>query len=88
MHLNIVETESVFSGDLVALREVIDALKFVQTFIEITFAGASRPEDIPLMRVRIIEIVRLQNRADQLGVALEQFVEHFAVIDVIAPARA
>ena len=40
LHLHIVETKSVFSGDLVALREVVDALKFVQTFIEITFAGA------------------------------------------------
>ena len=40
LHLHIVETKSVFSGDFVALREVIDALKFVQTFIEITFAGA------------------------------------------------
>ena len=40
LHLHIVETKSVFSGDLVTLREVVDALKFVQTFIEITFAGA------------------------------------------------
>ena len=40
LHFHIVETKSVFSGDLVALREVVDALKFVQTFIEITFAGA------------------------------------------------
>ena len=40
LHFHIVETKSVFSGDLVALREVIDALKFVQTFIEITLAGA------------------------------------------------
>ena len=40
LHLYIVETKSVFSGDFVALREVIDTLKFIQTFIEITFAGA------------------------------------------------
>ena len=61
LHLNIVETKSVFSGDFVTLREVVDALKFVQTLIEITFAGTSRPQDIPLMRIRVIKVVCLQN---------------------------
>ena len=61
LHLYIVETKSVFSGDFVALREVVDALKFVQTLIEITFAGTSRPQDIPLMRIRVIKVVCLQN---------------------------
>ena len=87
MHLHIVETESVFSGNLVALWEVVDALELIEAFIEVAFAGAGRPEDIPLVRVRVVEIVRLQNRTDQLCVTLEKLVEHFAVIDVVAAAR-
>ena len=87
LHLHIVETESVFSGDLIALWEVVNALKLIEAFIEIAFAGAGRPEDIPLVGVRIVEIVRLQDRTDQLCVAFEKLVEHFAVVYVIAAAR-
>ena len=32
LHLHIVETKSVFSGDFVALWEVVNALKFIQAF--------------------------------------------------------
>ena len=39
------------------------------------------------MRVCVIKIVSLQNRTDQLCIAFEELVEHFAVIDVIAAAR-
>ena len=38
LHLYIVETKSVFSGNFVTLWEVVDALEFIQTFIKITFA--------------------------------------------------
>ena len=87
LHLDIVETKSVFSGDLVALWEVVNALEFVQAFIQIAFAGAGRPEDVPLVRVCVVKIVSLQNRTDQLCITFEELVEHFAVIDVIAAAR-
>ena len=38
LHLHIIEAKSILSGDLVALREVIDSLKFVQSFVEVALA--------------------------------------------------
>ena len=87
LHLYIVETKSVFSGNFVTLWEVVDALEFIQTFIKITFAWTCRPKDIPLVRVCIIEVVCLQNRTDQLCITFKKLVEHFAVIYVIATTR-
>jgi hypothetical protein len=39
LHLDIVEAKSVFSGDFITLREVVDPLIFVQTFIQVALAG-------------------------------------------------
>ena len=43
LHLDVVVTEPVLARDLVALREVIDALKLVQPFIQVALARAGRP---------------------------------------------
>ena len=37
LHLHIVIAKTVFSRDFIALREVIDSLEFVETFIEVAF---------------------------------------------------
>ena len=39
--LHIIIAKTVLSCDFIALREVINPLKFVETFIEVAFAGAS-----------------------------------------------
>ena len=36
LHLDIVEAESIFTSNFIALREVINSLKLVQTFVEVT----------------------------------------------------
>ncbi len=33
LHFDIVEAETIFSGDFMTLRKVIDSLKFVETFV-------------------------------------------------------
>ena len=49
LHSDDIETQPVFPGDFVTLREVIDLLVLVETFIQITFATARRPENVPFM---------------------------------------
>ena len=43
LHLHVVVTEPVLARDLVALWEVIDALKLVQPFIQVALARTGRP---------------------------------------------
>jgi hypothetical protein len=40
LHLHIVVAKSVFPGDFVGLWKVVDALKLIETFVKVTFAGA------------------------------------------------
>ena len=40
LHLYVVVAKSIFSGDFVALREVVYSLVFVQTFVQVAFAAA------------------------------------------------
>lgn len=41
LHLHVVEAQSVFAGDLVALREVVDPLELIQAFIKVALARAA-----------------------------------------------
>ena len=43
LHFHIVVAKSVFASDFIALREVINSLEFVQTFIKVAFARARCP---------------------------------------------
>jgi len=64
LHFDVVEAKSVFSGDFVTLREVVDSLIFVQTFINVALAGRARPQDVPLVRVGEVEVVGLEKGPD------------------------
>lgn len=59
----------------------------IQTLIQVAFAARTWPEDVPLVRVCKIERICLQEWPDQLGVPLEQLVEHLGVVDVVATLR-
>lgn len=87
LHLDIIVAKSILSGNLVALREVIDPLEFVQAFVQVAFARACSPENIPLVRVREIKAVGFEDRSHQLRIAFQEFVEHLAIVDVVAAAR-
>ena len=88
LHLHVVVAQAVLARDLVALREVIDALELVQAFVEVALARARRPEEVPLVRVCVTEPIMLQNRSHKFGVTLQQLVQHLAVIDVVAATDA
>jgi len=49
LHPNDVEAEPIFSGDLMALREVVNLLVLVQSLIKIAFARRGRPENVPFV---------------------------------------
>ena len=83
LHFDVVEAETVLSGDLVALREVVYALELVKTLVEVALARAGGPEYVPLVRVCEVKVVCLEVGTDELRVSLEQLVEHFAVVYVV-----
>jgi len=88
LHFHIVVAQSILPSDLVALRKVIDSLKLVEALVEVALAAGGGPEDVPLVTVRIVEVVLLENAANELRVALQQLVQHLLVLNVIAAARA
>ena len=71
LHFYIVIAKSVLSCDLIALREVIDSLELIQAFIQVTFARACSPEDVPFVRICEVERVSLEDGPDKLCVALK-----------------
>ena len=87
LHLDIVVAKSIFSRDLIALWEVIDALEFVQAFVQVAFARTRSPENVPLVRIREIKAVGFEDGSYQLRVTFQELVEHLAIVDMVAAAR-
>ena len=85
LRLHKVEAEAVLPRDLVAHGEVVYSLELVEALIEERLARAGGPEHVPLVRVSVSEVVRLEQTAHQLGVAIKQFVKHLEVVDVVGP---
>ena len=87
LHLDIIVAKSILSGYFVALREVIDPLEFVQAFVQVAFARACCPENIPLVRVREIKAVGFEDRSHQLCIAFQELVKHLTIVNVVTTAR-
>ena len=83
LHLHVVIAEAVFPCDLVALWKVIYSLELVQSFIQVALARAGRPEQIPLMRLRMLKAVVFKELADQLSFAFEYLVEHLRIVNMV-----
>jgi len=73
LHLDIVVAKSIFPGNLIALREVIDLLILVKALILVALARTGAPEEIPLMRVRRGETMLLKHRPAQFIVESDHF---------------
>ena len=65
---------------------MIDALKLVKPFIKVALARAGRPQDVPLVGVRVVEVIGLEDAAHELCVTFEKLIEHLLVLDVVASA--
>ena len=84
LHLDVVEAQTILPGDLVRVRKVIDALVLVEPFVQVSFAAARRPQQVPLMRLGEGKAIGFTDASDELGVALQNLVEQLAVVDVVA----
>jgi hypothetical protein len=84
LHLDEVVAESVFPGDFITLGEVVDSLELVEAFIKVALARASRPKKVPFVRLGEFESVVLEDRSYEFGLALQDFVEHLLVVNVVA----
>ena len=75
LHLLDILRQLVFPGQLEAERKVVDLLSWGQALVEVGLALRVRPQHVPIMPVRAHHTVELKNEADELGLALEHFVE-------------
>ena len=53
---------------------MIDALKLIKPFIQVALARAGRPEDVPLVGVRIVEVIGLEDTAHELCVTFKKLI--------------
>lgn len=49
LHADHIVTQSIFSSDFIALREMVDLLVLIEPFIEVALAAATAPKDVPFM---------------------------------------
>jgi hypothetical protein len=61
LHLDYILAEVVLPSDLIALWEMINFLILVKAFIDIGFASRVTPEDIPIVRFRVLETVGFED---------------------------
>ena len=64
---------------------MIDLLVLVKALVKVRFAGAARPEHIPIVALRVTKSISLQNRANQLGVTLKNLVQQFPAVESVRP---
>jgi hypothetical protein len=60
-HLVHIDTKAVFASDFIALWKMVDLLVLIQPIIQVGFAAATAPDDVPLVRLRVLKLVCLEN---------------------------
>jgi hypothetical protein len=75
LHLHVVEAQAIFPGDFVGLWEVVDSLELVETLVQVSFTRAARPEEVPLVGLRVSEPIGLADGSYESGVPLQHLVE-------------
>jgi len=69
-----VDRKLVFSSQFERLREMINLLILVQTFVKVAFASTAAPEDIPLVGLSVGKPVSFKHGTHQFGVPAEYFI--------------
>mmetsp|Transcript_9983 Transcript_9983/g.15087 ORF Transcript_9983/g.15087 Transcript_9983/m.15087 type:complete len:281 (+) Transcript_9983:1693-2535(+) len=75
LHLDVVEAEAVLASNLVGVREVVDALELVEALIQVGFAAAARPQEIPLVALSEAKSVGFADATHQLRITLQNLVQ-------------
>ena len=84
LHLDVVKAASILSSDLIWVWEMIDPLKLIESFIQISFAAATGPKKIPLMRLSVSKVIGFTKTSYKFRVTFQYFVKELAIIDVIS----
>lgn len=80
----IVEAQTVLPSYLVRAWEMVDPLVLVETFVKVSLAAATRPENVPFMRLSEGKAIGFTKAADELGVTLKDLVQHLTVVNMVA----
>ena len=90
LHLDDVGTQAVFPGELETIRVVIDLLVLVEIVIDILLIGLTWPEDVPVVRLGLLEPIDLKHRTQKLSFTLDELEEHIgrAIVHVRVQDRA
>ena len=83
LHFSNIHGELVLPRDLETLREMVYFLILIQAFVEVVFARATAPKDIPLVRLSMVEVMCLQQRPYKLGISPENFVQQLTVSNMV-----
>jgi hypothetical protein len=75
LHPDNIEAKSIFPGDLMTLREMINLLVLVKTLVEVALAWARGPEYVPLMGFSGRESRSLKHRPNEFIVKSQHFVK-------------
>ena len=83
LHADHIVTKSIFSRDFVTLREMIDLLIFIETFVEVALAWTGWPKDIPLVRLSMTETVCFEDGSQQFIIKTEHFIEKLGIFNMV-----
>ena len=76
LHLDDVCAKPIFPRQLEAVWEMIDLLILIHVVVNVGLVALARPEQVPVVRLRLLEAVALEDRPEQLGLAPHQLEEH------------
>ena len=77
LHLDDVGAEPVLPGQLKTVWEMVDLLILVQIVVDVGFVRLAAPQDVPVVRLCLLESIVLQYSSQQFVFAFDQFEEHF-----------
>jgi len=77
LHFPYVKGKFIFSRDFNAVRKMIDFLVLIKSLIKVSFAVATGPKDVPVVGLGMLEVVCFQNAANELRIAIKNFVKKF-----------
>ena len=83
LHSLVIYAQTVFAGYFMTLREMVYLLEFVQAFVQVWFAGAAAPEQIPLVRFCVCKLICFENGPDELGITAEDLVEQLYALRLL-----
>ena len=84
LHPHNVKAHAVFARDFGRVGELVQLLVLIQAFVLVALEGATRPEQVPVVALRLRKVVVVEDALDHAVVKADKFEQHFAVLNVVA----